>query len=82
MSIKTNSGCWIPEARPWNGFEAGLLRSEMKLSQAAFGELFGKTERTVRRWEKKGAAYKFTALVDRLMLDTLHESMAAARRTR
>lgn len=80
--IITSSGCHVPEARPWNGWEAEWLRGEMKISQELFGSLFGVSARTVREWEKKGTGWLFTNLAHRHLLDTLHDYMKAARKTR
>lgn len=80
--IITSSGCHVPQTRPWNGWEAGRLREEMKVSQELFGSLFGVTARTVRKWESEGAKWVFTTTAHRHLLDTLHDYMKDARKTR
>jgi DNA-binding transcriptional regulator YiaG len=80
--IITTSGCHVPQTRPWNGWEAEALRNEMQVSQELFGSLFGVTARTVRKWEKEGTKWTFATMAHRHLLDTLHDYMAQARKTR
>jgi DNA-binding transcriptional regulator YiaG len=81
MRTITTSGSSVPVTRPWNGWEAGTLRDQMKVSQELFGSLFGVTAKTVRRWEKEGAKYIFASLAHRHLLDSLHDLLKEDRKT-
>jgi|CXWL01.1.fsa_nt_gi DNA-binding transcriptional regulator YiaG len=56
----------VADAAPLTGADFRFLRQELGLSQAALGDLVGKDEQAVARWEK-GKSKKVDATADRLL---------------
>jgi hypothetical protein len=76
--VKTKTGVWMDQPPEFDGFEAGIIRSQCGLTQAEMAEQLGMSERAYHTAERNGRRHHFQSVAIRSRLEFLMEQAKTA----